>query len=98
MKEIELILKVEEDLEVIWDYSFRQFGVVQVDVYIGCIVVVFDVLVMYDIGMYCVELGEDICLLLVEQYMIYFVLLYLVVMIICIFSQFQDMVWYELWI
>ncbi|QFH87867.1 type II toxin-antitoxin system RelE/ParE family toxin (plasmid) [Enterobacter hormaechei] len=27
MKEIELTPKAEEDLEAIWDYSFRQFGV-----------------------------------------------------------------------
>ena len=30
MKEIELTPKAEEDLEAIWDYSFRQIGVVQV--------------------------------------------------------------------
>ncbi|VFS14969.1 Plasmid Stabilization System protein [Enterobacter cancerogenus] len=28
MKEIELTPKAEEDLEAIWDYSFRQFGIV----------------------------------------------------------------------
>jgi len=28
MKEIELTPKAEEDLEAIWGYSFRQFGVV----------------------------------------------------------------------
>lgn len=34
MKEIELTPKAEEDLEGNWDYSFRQFGVVQADAYI----------------------------------------------------------------
>ncbi|EDI4631202.1 type II toxin-antitoxin system RelE/ParE family toxin [Salmonella enterica subsp. enterica serovar Poona] len=29
MKEIELTPKAEEDLEAIWDYSFRQFGIVE---------------------------------------------------------------------
>lgn len=33
MKEIELTPKAEEDLEAIWDYSFRQFGGVQADAY-----------------------------------------------------------------
>ena len=28
MKEIELTPKAEEDLEAIWDFSFRQIGVV----------------------------------------------------------------------
>ncbi|EOW6796904.1 type II toxin-antitoxin system RelE/ParE family toxin [Cronobacter sakazakii] len=31
MKEIELTPNAEEDLEAIWDYSFRQIGVVQAD-------------------------------------------------------------------
>ena len=31
MKEIELTPKAEEGLEAIWDYSFRQIGVVQAD-------------------------------------------------------------------
>lgn len=50
MKEIELTPKAEEDLEAIWDYSFRQFGIIQVDAYIGRIAAVFDVLAMHDIG------------------------------------------------
>lgn len=35
MKEIELTPEAEEDLEAIWDYSFRQFGIVQADAYMG---------------------------------------------------------------
>lgn len=35
MKEIDLTPKAEEDLEAIWDYSFRQFGVILADAYIG---------------------------------------------------------------
>lgn len=35
MKEIELTPRAEKDLEAIWDYSFRQFGIVQADEYIG---------------------------------------------------------------
>lgn len=31
MKEIELTPKAEDDLEAIWDYSFRQFWIVQAD-------------------------------------------------------------------
>lgn len=31
MKEIELTPKAEEDLGAIWDFSFRQIGVVQAD-------------------------------------------------------------------
>lgn len=35
MKENELTPKAEEDPEAIWDFSFRQFGIVQADEYIG---------------------------------------------------------------
>lgn len=58
MKEIELTPKAEEDLEAIWDYSFKQFGVVQADAYIGRIAAVFDVLAMHDIGTHRAELGK----------------------------------------
>ncbi|STW26188.1 Plasmid stabilisation system protein [Klebsiella michiganensis] len=58
MKEIELTPKAEEDLEAIWDYSFREFGVVQADAYIGRIAAVFDVLAMHDIGTHRAELGR----------------------------------------
>nr|WP_318605294.1 type II toxin-antitoxin system RelE/ParE family toxin [Enterobacter asburiae] len=44
MKEIELTPKAEEDLEAIWGYSFRQFGIVQADAYISRIAAVFNVL------------------------------------------------------
>lgn len=63
--------KAEEDLEAIWDYSFRQFGVVQADAYIGRIAAAFDVLDMHDIGTYRAELGEDIWSLPMEQHMIF---------------------------
>lgn len=72
---IELTPKAEDDLEAIWDYSIRQFGVVQADVYIDRIAAVFDVLAMHDIGTHRAELGEYICSLPVEQHMIYFVIL-----------------------
>lgn len=58
MKEIELTPKAEEDLEAIWDYSFRQFGVVQADAYIGRIAAVFDVLAMHDIGTHRADAGR----------------------------------------
>ena len=57
MKEIELTPKAEEDLKDIWDYSLRQFGVVQADAYIDRIAAVFDVLAMHDIGTHRTELG-----------------------------------------
>lgn len=56
MKEIELTPKAEEDLEAIWDYSFRQFGIVQTDAYIGRITAVLDVLTMHNIGTHRAEL------------------------------------------
>lgn len=49
MKEIELTPKAEEDLEAIWNYSFRQFGVVQADEYIDRIAAVFDALARHEI-------------------------------------------------
>ncbi|WP_462216678.1 type II toxin-antitoxin system RelE/ParE family toxin [Klebsiella pneumoniae] len=60
MKGIELTPKAEEDLDIIWDYSFRQFGVAQADEYIGRIAAVFDVLATHNIGTQRPELGEDI--------------------------------------
>lgn len=61
MKEIELAPKAEEDLEAIWDYSFRKFGVVQADANIERITAVFDVLAMHDISTHRAELGDNIC-------------------------------------
>lgn len=97
MKEIELTPRAEEDLETIWDYSFRQFGVVQADAYIGRIAAVFDVLAMHDIGTHRAELGDDICSLPVEQHMIYFASSHRVVTIIRILSQSQDTVRHDPW-
>ncbi len=97
MKEIELTPKAEEDLEAIWNYSFRQFGVVQADEYIGRIAAVFDVLAMHEIGTQRAELGEDIFSLPVEQHMLYFVSSHSVVTIIRILSQSQDTARHEPW-
>lgn len=97
MKEIELTPKAEEDLEAIWDYSFRQFGVVQADEYIGRIAAVFDVLAMHEIGTQRAELGEDIFSLPVEQHMLYFVSSHYVVTIIRILSQSQDSARHDPW-
>jgi len=97
MKEIELTPKAEEDLEAIWDYSFRQFGVVQADEYIGRIAAVFDVLAMHEIGTQRAELGEDIFSLPVEQHILYFVSSHSVVTIIRILSQSQDSARHDPW-
>ena len=97
MKEIELTPKAEEDLEAIWDYSFREFVVVQADAYIGRIAAVFDVLAMHDIGTHRAELGDDICTLPVEQHMIYFVSSHSMVTVIRILSQSQDTARHEPW-
>ena len=97
MKEIELTPKAEEDLEAIWGYSFRQFGIVQADAYIGRIAAVFDVLAMHDIGTHRPELGDNIRSLPVEQHMIYFVPMYSVITIIRILSQSQDTIRHDPW-
>lgn len=97
MKEIELTPKAEEDLETIWGYSFRQFGVAQADEYIGRLAAIFDVLATHEIGTQRPELGEDICSLPVEQHMIYFISSYSVVTIIRILSQSQDTSRHEPW-
>lgn len=70
MKGIELTPKAEEDLDIIWDYSFRQFGVAQADEYIGRIAAVFDVLATHNSGTQRPELGEDIYSQPVEKHMI----------------------------
>lgn len=97
MKEIELTPKAEEDVEAIWDYSLRQFGVVQADAYIGRIAAVFDVLAMHEIGTQRAEPGEDIHSLRVEHQMINFVSPHSVVTIIRILSQSQDSARHEPW-
>lgn len=97
MKGIELTPKAEEDLDIIWDYSFRQFGVAQADEYIGRIAAVFDVLATHNIGTQRQELGEDIYSQPVEKHMIYFVSSYAVVTIIRILSQSQDISRHEPW-
>lgn len=95
MKEIELTPKAEEDLKAIWNYSFRPFGVVQADAYIGRIAAVFDVPTIHDIGTHRAELGEDIRSLPVEQHIIYFVSSHSVVTVIRILSQSQNMARHE---
>ncbi|HDT2108492.1 TPA: type II toxin-antitoxin system RelE/ParE family toxin [Enterobacter roggenkampii] len=80
-----------------WNYSFRQFGVVQADAYIGRIAAVFDVLAMHDIGTHRAELGDNICSLPVEQHMIYFVSSHSVITVIRILSQSQDTARHESW-
>ncbi|HGN8993483.1 TPA: type II toxin-antitoxin system RelE/ParE family toxin [Klebsiella michiganensis] len=97
MKEIELTPKAEEDLETIWDYSFRQFGVAQADEYIGRLAAIFDVLATHEIGTPRPELGENICSLPVEKHMIYFISSYSAVTIIRILSQSQDTSRHEPW-
>lgn len=97
MKGIELTPKAEEDLDTIWDYSFRQFGMAQADEYIGRIAAMFDVLAMHNIGTQRPELGEDIYSQPVEKHMIYFVSSYAVVTIIRILSQSQDTLRHEPW-
>ncbi|EHG7422967.1 MULTISPECIES: type II toxin-antitoxin system RelE/ParE family toxin [Klebsiella] len=94
---MELTPKAEEDLDIIWDYSFRQFGVAQADEYIGQIAAVFDVLATHNIGTQRPELGEDIYSQPVEKHMIYFVSSYAVVTIIRILSQSQDISRHEPW-
>ena len=97
MKGIELTPKAEEDLNIIWEYSFRRFGVAQADEYIGRIAAVFDVLATHNIGTQRPELGEDIYSQPVEKHMIYFVSSYAVVTIIRILSQSQDISRHEPW-
>lgn len=97
MKEIELTPKAEEDLETIWDYSFRQFGMAQADEYISRLAAIFDVLATHEIGTQRPELGEDIYSLPVEQHMIYFISSSSAVTIIRILSQSQDTSRHEPW-
>ncbi|WP_259331788.1 type II toxin-antitoxin system RelE/ParE family toxin [Enterobacter cloacae] len=87
---MELTPKAEDDLAVIWDYSFRQFGVVLADAYIGRIAAVFEVLAMHETGTQRTELGEGIFSLPVEQHMIYFAPSHSSVTIIRIPGQSQD--------
>lgn len=98
MKEIELTPKAEEDLETIWDCSFRQFGILQADEYISRLAAVFNVLAAHGIGTQRTELGDNVYSLPVEQHMIYFVPSHSVVTIIRILSQSQDTTRHEPWI
>lgn len=97
MKESELTPRAEDDLAVIRDYSFRQFGVVRADAYIGRIAAVFDVLALHETGTQRTGLGEGIFSLPVEQHRIYFVPSHSSVTIIRILSQSQDTARHEPW-
>lgn len=97
MKEIELTPKAEEDLEAIWNYSFRQFGGVQADEFIDRIAAVFDVLARHEIGTLREELGENIFSLPLEQDMNYFMPSHSVITIIRVLSQAQDTARHEPW-
>lgn len=97
MKEIELTPRAEKDLEAIWNYSFRQFGIVQADEYIGRLGAVFDVLARHDVGARRAELGDNIYSLPVEQHMIYFVPAHSIVTVIRILSQSQDTLRHDPW-
>ena len=97
MKEIELTPKAEVDLEGIWGYSFRQFGVVQADQYIGRIAAVFEVIATHEVGTSRLELGDNIFSLPVEHHMIYFIPSDSAITIIRILSQSQDCVRHVPW-
>ncbi|HAT6805105.1 TPA: type II toxin-antitoxin system RelE/ParE family toxin [Citrobacter freundii] len=97
MKEVKLTPKAEEDLAAIWNYSFRQFGIIQADEYIGRISAVFDVLARHDVGTRRADLGENIYSLPVEQHMIYFVPAHSVATVIRVLSQSQDTIRHTPW-
>lgn len=97
MKEIELTPKAEDDLQAIWDYSFRRFGVVKADEYIGRIAAVFEVLATHEVGTRRAELGEHIFSVPAEEHMIYFVPSHFAITVIRILSQSQDMIRHEPW-
>ncbi|RPH29625.1 type II toxin-antitoxin system RelE/ParE family toxin [Buttiauxella warmboldiae] len=97
MKAIKLTPKAEADLEAIWNYSFRQFGLEKADAYIGRLAAVFDILASHDIGTHRAELGENIFSLPVEQHMIYFVPSHSVVTVIRVLSQSQDTLRHSPW-
>lgn len=90
MKEIKITPKAEADLEAIWNYSFRQFGLEKADAYIDRLASVFGVLACHDVGTRRADLGENIYSLPVEQHMIYFVPTHSVVTVIRVLSQSQD--------
>ncbi|EAU7106558.1 type II toxin-antitoxin system RelE/ParE family toxin [Salmonella enterica] len=90
MKEIELTPKAGEDLEAIWNYSFRQFGLIKADDYIGRISEVFEVLATHDVGTHRAELGENIYALPVEQHVIFFAPSHSTITVIRILNQSQD--------
>ncbi|HGL4550115.1 type II toxin-antitoxin system RelE/ParE family toxin [Klebsiella aerogenes] len=97
MKEIELTPKAEEDLVAIWDYSYRQFGVVKADEYIERLSGVFNVLSAHQVGTPRLELGEEIFALPVEQHVIFFIPSATAITIIRILSQSQDTLSHMSW-
>ena len=97
MKIIELTPKAREDLAAIWDYSFRRYGVMKADEYIGRLSAVFDVLATHAVGTPRPELGEAIFSLPVKQHMIYFVPSQANITIIRILSHAQDSVRHVNW-
>ncbi|MBK5145578.1 type II toxin-antitoxin system RelE/ParE family toxin [Budviciaceae bacterium BWR-B9] len=73
MKGIELTPKAEEDLVIIWEYSYLHFGIDKADEYIDRISVAFDILSAHQVGTLRPELGEDIFALPIEQHVVFFI-------------------------
>lgn len=90
MKTIELSPKAVEDLEAIWLYSYEHFGLMKADDYIERISAIFDVLATHQVGTHRPELGEGICVLPIEQHVIYFIATASTVTVIRILNQLQD--------
>ncbi|OZU09612.1 plasmid stabilization protein ParE [Salmonella enterica subsp. enterica serovar Altendorf] len=90
MKTVKLTPKASQDLEDIWYYGYHHFGEEQADKYINQISDIFQVMSDHNIGTPCPELGEYICVLPVERYMIYFLQPDTEIVIIRILSQHQD--------
>ncbi|EBC2121801.1 type II toxin-antitoxin system RelE/ParE family toxin [Salmonella enterica] len=84
---VKLTPKASQDLEDIWYYGYHYFGEEQADRYINQIPSIFQVMGDHNIDTLRPELREYIFTLPVEQYMVYF--LQIEIIIIRILSQYQ---------
>ncbi|MCG9529038.1 type II toxin-antitoxin system RelE/ParE family toxin [Providencia rettgeri] len=90
VKKISLTPKALEDLENIWFYSQRHFGMNKADEYINRISAIFDVLSQHEVGTCRNELGENILSIPIEKHVIFFISSLLDIVIIRILNQAQD--------
>ncbi|EFB71480.1 MULTISPECIES: type II toxin-antitoxin system RelE/ParE family toxin [Providencia] len=90
MKTINLTPKANEDLEAIWRYSQKHFGIKKAEEYLIRLTNSFELLAHHDIGVQRRELGRNIFSLPVENHTVFFIPSTYSKTVIRVLNQYQD--------